>query len=218
MGDGGSIVAFPGKTAARGLSGLRAAAVAAALALSVSGCALLGGGPAALDTYDLSAPDTAGAGQRRGRVQILVTEPTAIKVLDGENIVVKTGPNAIEFLGGAQWADRLPRVVQARLAQTFQESGRFGGVGKPGEGLAIDYQVMVEIRAFEIRVDGSARAVAEFFVRILNDRNGTVRAARTFTASVPVGSGDANAAYTQALDAAFGIVAAEIVGWTISAI
>ena len=76
--------------------------------------------------------------------------------------------------------------MQARLAETFQRSGSFGGVGKPGEGLAIDYQIIAEIRAFEVRVDGGERAEVELFVRILNDRNGVVRASKTFTASAPV--------------------------------
>ena len=76
--------------------------------------------------------------------------------------------------------------MQARLAETFQRSGSFGGVGKPGEGLAIDYQVIAEIRAFEVGVDGGEQADVELFVRLLNDRNGVVRASRTFNASAPV--------------------------------
>ena len=142
--------------------------------------------------------------------QILVAEPSALKALDGQNIVIKPSPGVIQFLKGAQWADRLPRIVQARLAETFQRSGGFGGVGKPGEGLAIDYQVIAEIRAFEVRVDGGGRANVEIFVKLLNDRNGTVRASREFEASAPV-SGDGNDAYVAALDQAFGSAAAEIV-------
>jgi cholesterol transport system auxiliary component len=120
-------------------------------------------------------------------------------------------------LKGAQWADRLPRIVQARLAETFQRSGSFGGVGKPGEGLAIDYQVIAEIRAFEILVDGGQRANVELFVRLLNDRNGVVRASRSFATSMPV-SGSGNDAYIRALDGAFGKAAIDIVAWTDSLI
>ena len=123
----------------------------------------------------------------------------------------------MQFLAGAQWSDRLPRVVQARLADTFQRSGLFGGVGKPGEGLAIDYQIITEIRAFDVRLDGGDRADIEIHVRILNDRNGVVRAQRTFTATSPL-SGAQNAAYTAALDRAFATVATDIVNWTASQI
>lgn len=155
--------------------------------------------------------------QRRSRRQILIAEPSALKALDGQNIVIKTGSRAIQYLKGAQWADRLPLIVQARLAQTFQNAGSFAGVGKPGEGLAIDYQVISEIRSFEIRADRGERAEVEIFVRLLNDRNGEVRAARSFSAGAPV-SGGGNQAYVDALDAAFGQAAKDIVRWTDSVI
>lgn len=183
------------------------------LAVSLSGCAVLGGGTPALDTYDLSAPD-APAARGRHHGQILIAEPGALKALDGQNIVIRTGgPGSIQFLKGAQWADRLPLVVQAKLAQAFQSAGGFSGVGTPGEGLAIDYQVVAELRAFEVKVGGGTHAEVEIYVRLLNDRNGTVKASKVFRASAPV-SGEGNDAYVRGLDAAFGAVGAEIVTWT----
>jgi cholesterol transport system auxiliary component len=190
---------------------------AAIIAAALSGCALLpGGGPAPLDTYELSAPASQ-TQKARNRTQILIAEPSALKALDGENIVIKPAPGVIQFLKGAQWADRLPKIVQARLAETFQRSGSFAGVGLPGEGLAIDYQVIAEVRAFEVRVDGGSHAEVELFVRLLNDRNGTVRASRIFEASAPV-SGSGNDAYVRALNSAFGQAASDIVKWTDSEI
>ena len=122
------------------------------------GCALLGGGATPLDTYELTSASPDERGPRHSRTQVLIAEPTALKALDSQNIVIKPSAAEIQFLKGAQWSDRLPKVVQARLAQAFQESGRLGGVGKPGEGLAIDYQIITEIRSFEIRLDGGDRA------------------------------------------------------------
>ena len=125
---------------------------------------MLGGGTPELDTYELSAPSP-DTGRRHSGTQVLIAEPSALKALDGQNIVIKPAPGVIQYLKGAQWADRLPKVVQARLAETFQKSGRFGGVGKPGEGLAIDYQVIVDIRAFEVRVGAGEGANIELFVQ-----------------------------------------------------
>ena len=189
----------------------------AVLALLLPGGALLGGGTPKLDTYELSAPTPAG-GARRAHVPVLIAEPSAVKALDGQSIVIQPAPGVIQYLKGAQWADRLPKVVQARLADTFQKSGRFGGVGKPGEGLAIDYQVIVDIRAFEVSVEAGNAADIELFVRVLNDRNGQVKASRTFEASAPVGGGRGNDAYIAALDAAFGKAAVDIVKWSASVI
>jgi cholesterol transport system auxiliary component len=186
--------------------------VAVVFAVGLSACAVLpGGGPAPLDTFELSAPAVEAKGHSRR--QILIAEPAALKAFDGQNIVIKPKDGSIQYLKGAQWADRLPLIVQARLAETFQRSGSFAGVGKPGEGLAIDYQVIAEIRSFDVRVVGGDRAVVELYVRLLNDRNGEVRAARNFTATAPV-SGSGNQAYVAALDLAFGDVATQIVRWT----
>jgi cholesterol transport system auxiliary component len=182
------------------------------LALLLPGCALLpGGGPAPLDTYELTAP-TAKARSRSRGLQLLIAEPTALKPLDGQNIVVRPEPGVVQFLGGAQWSDRLPRIVQSKLAETFQGSGAFGAVGKPGEGLAIDYQITTEIREFGISLDGGDRAEVRLYSRILDDRNGVVRAAEEFSATAPV-SGTGNDAYAAALDAAFSIVARDMVAW-----
>ncbi len=194
------------------MSSVKIRFVAALLACTLAGCAALpGGGPAPLDTFELSAASV-NAGSRSRR-QILIAEPAALKAFDGQNIVIKPSDGSIQYLKGAQWADRLPLIVQARLAETFQRSGRFTGVGKPGEGLAIDYQVITEIRAFDVRVAGGQKAVVELFVRLLNDRTGEVRAAKSFTASASV-SGSGNQAYVSALDRAFGDAAAQIVNWT----
>lgn len=189
-----------------------------ATALATGCAALPGGGPAPLDTYELTAPDPDTRGRARGRTQILVAEPSALKSLDGENIVVRPTPGTIQFLKGAQWGDRLPRVIQARLVETFQSTGRIAGVGRPGEGLAIDFQVIAEIRAFEIVLSGGgSRARVDLYVKVLNDRNGQVRASRSFDATAAV-SGQGNDAYAAALDRAFGEAAAAIVEWTIGVI
>ncbi|MCV0398128.1 MAG: ABC-type transport auxiliary lipoprotein family protein [Rhizobiaceae bacterium] len=195
------------------MSCLLRAGAAVGLLAALAGCAALGARPAPLDTYELTAPAGGVEARRGGGRQILVPEPSALKSLDGQEIVIKPSAGSIEFLKGAQWSDRLPRVVQARLAEALQRSGRFGGVGLPGEGLAIDYQVIVEIRSFEIEVAGADRARVGLFVKLLNDRNGTVRASRLFEAAAPV-SGTGNDAFVAALDRAFNQAAAEIVAWT----
>ena len=176
-------------------------------ALLLGGCSSVGGSKP-LDTFDLTTPDAVSVGPRKGKVQVLVTEPQALKALDSENIVVRNGASQIQYLAGAQWSDRLPKIVQARLVQAFEKSGRFGGVGRPGEGLAIDYQIITDIRAFGIE---NGVAVVEIGAKLLNDRNGEVRSSKSFVASVRAGSG-ANA-FVSALDQAFSGVAADLVAW-----
>ena len=191
---------------------LRLCAAAILLASGfLSGCSSLGGTNKALDTYDLAVPSVEKAGKRKAGIQILIAEPQALKILDSESIVVRNGQSSVAYLDGAQWSDRLPKMVQARLVQAFENSNRFGGVGRPGEGLAIDYQIITDIRSFEIDSTGGSRAVVEISAKLLNDKNGVIGTSKLFTATVPATSGSGQ--FVNALDAAFDKVASEIVAW-----
>jgi cholesterol transport system auxiliary component len=183
------------------------------MAMILAGC---GTRAAVNDTFSLAATPVVERPAATKR-QILVPEPTALKTLDGDQIVVRLSKSELQFLARAQWGDRLPRIVQDRLVQTFENTGKVGGVGKPGQGLAIDYQLITEIRAFEISTDGPDTAIVEIFAKILDDRNGTVRRQQAFRAVAPV-RGAGNPAFISALDAAFAQVAGDIVGWTLAAI
>jgi len=191
----------------------RTTVAALLIALSVSGCA----SSKKLDTFDLSSTEPSVRAARKPGRQILIAAPSALKALDGENVVVRSGPNSISYLKGAQWADRLPSIVQSRFLQAFESTHRLGGVGRPGDGLAIDYQVISDIRTFDIDVTRGDIAVVEIAIKVLNDKNGTVRATRVFQSTSPV-SGAGNDAYIAALDRAFEDATGDIVAWTLSVI
>ncbi|WP_253378321.1 ABC-type transport auxiliary lipoprotein family protein [Notoacmeibacter sp. MSK16QG-6] len=188
--------------------------ILAALVALVPGCALVGGGSPELDTFGLTAPDP--ETRRSTRRQILLPEPSAVKALDGQNIVVMTSPTMVTYLEGAQWSDRLPLLVQSKLLQSFEMAG-IAGVGTPGEGLAIDYQLITDIRAFEIRASGPESAYVEISVRLLNDRNGQVIRQAAFDAEVAV-VGSGSDAYANTLNLAFEDVAKRIVSWALGLI
>lgn len=189
---------------------------AAVLAVSVAVLASCGGAKAVNDTFSLTSVPAVEGPSARNR-QILVPEPSALKALGSDQVVVRPTTSEVQYLAKAQWSDSLPKLVQAKLVQAFETSGALGGVGKPGEGLAIDYQVVTTLRAFEVRTGGTATAVVEIFAKIVNDRNGTVRAQQLFRATAPV-SGSGGPAFVAGLDAAFSRVTADIVGWTLKSI
>lgn len=166
------------------------------------------------DTYGLTGSPVI-SGQSAPRRQILIAEPVALKALDSEQIVIKPTPSSIQYLANSQWSDRLPKMVQAKLVQAFENSGRVGGVGRPGEGLAIDYQISTSIRSFEIRVNGGETALVEISAKVINDRNGSVKATKVFSSQARV-RGSGNAAYVTALDRAFEDVTEELVQWALA--
>lgn len=179
----------------------------------LAGCA----GSPKNDTFDLSVSSAAETqGPSLKSRQLLIADPTALKALDSENIVVRLSGSEVQYLANSQWSDRLPRMVQSKLVEAFEDTGKLGGVGRPGQGLAIDYQVVTDIRAFEI---DTARNVAniEISVKLLNDRNGTVKAQEVFRAGARV-SGSGNANLVKALDQAFASATRDIVSWTLKSL
>lgn len=182
-----------------------------AAALSISSCALVKSGEAPRETYDISAP-TQFSGVRGGsRAQILVKSPTALKSLDSDRIVVKPTPTIVTYLAGAQWADTVPRLIQAKLVEAFENSGATRATAKPGDGLVIDFQLVSDIRRFEV-ADGEA--IIELSIKLLGDRTGMVRETRIFTSSARAASDQADD-IVNAFDSAFDGLAREIVVWIV---
>ena len=178
------------------------------LAASVAGCtSLIAGAPSAI--FDLSAPGEPAAAH--GTAQVLVPEPTTVAALDTDRIAARPSPQEYAYLPGAVWSDRLPKLLQQRLVQTLQNSGRARAVATPGQGILVDFQISLDVRAFEYTSEG---AVADFVVRVMDDRNGRVRGTRAFRNVVPVGSGG-NASVVQALDQAMDLAFVEIANWAL---
>jgi cholesterol transport system auxiliary component len=158
------------------------------LALALGGCASSSSVPR---SFDISAPSTfpTRAGAVRG--QLLVVEPKAIASLDTERIAVRGPGGAYSYLTDGAWADRLPKLLQARLIQSFENANRLRSVGRPGERLASDWQLLAEVRAFEVVVTGAAEVVVEMSVKLVNDRSGRILSGRVFAARAPAAGTDA---------------------------
>ncbi|CTQ53691.1 ABC-type uncharacterized transport system, auxiliary component [Roseibium album] len=180
------------------------------LGVLVSGCA--SSAPSAF--YSLEAADVSGLRGRSSRVQVLVAQPRALKALDTSYIaVVDKGP-IYSYFPDSAWADTLPNVVQMKLVQTLQNTERLRGVGLPGDGLLIDYQLQTDIRAFQLQVEGANRGVVEIAARVVNDRNGRTVANKVFRAETPSGSTSVDKA-VEAMNASADRVFAEMAAWTL---
>lgn len=192
--------------------------VSISLGLAVIAGVLTACGTPPRDTFDLGVNDVVTDGStKHKKIQILIDKPDAVKAFDGQDIVIKQGA-ALAYLKKAQWSDRLPDLIQARLIQAFDNSGHFGGVGRPGDGLAINYRILTDIRAFDVNIaNGRDVASLEIAVKIMDDSNGNIIASHIFSARSPV-SGTGNNQYVAALDNAFKKVTTDIVSWTISSI
>ena len=164
-------------------------------------------------TFDLTAPRD-GLTSGRGRGLLVVAEPQALAAIDSNRIIVMTG-GGIAYLPDAQWSDRLPKLIQTRLIQTFENGRRIQAVGRPGDRLVPVAQLNSEIRTFGID-ERSGEAVVELSVKIVNDRTGRILAGEVFSSRVPSAAG--GPAATAALDAATQNLLRDVVRWVSSRI
>jgi len=170
------------------------------------------------NTYDLSAPASFPGLKGGSRAQVLFLEPSALKVLDSQEIVVKPSSAEVNYLAKSQWSDRLPKLVQAKLIETFENTKRVRAVAKPGEGLVIDYQIVSDIRSFEANIgSGISEARVSISVKLVSDRTGKVLRTKVFTETVPL-AGTGSLDIVLGLDGAFDKVARQMVKWTFSGI
>lgn len=188
--------------------------------LSLSGCiaSAVGADEEPNITFDLVTPVAVNDVSPARGVQVLVAEPAALGTLASQRVLVRVGPREVQYLADARYTDTLTRLTQFKLKRALESSPGIGAAALPGEGLAIDYQIITDIRAFEIRVgDGTvlvagptvlptgSTAFVSLTVKILDDRSGNVVASRVFDSAVPVGpttDGTLSDAYLAALDAA----------------
>lgn len=190
---------------------VRVSALGAALGAVLGGCAGGIGAKAPPPTYDLFAATEFPRGTGGGRGQLIVAEPTALSVLDTDKVMVRLAGGQTAQLADAQWEERLPKLLQARIVQSFENGHRLRAVGRPGDRLAADFQLVTDVRAFQISAE-SGTAEVEIAAKIVRERTGRIGPARIFKVSVPADSTEGPGAIA-AINAAFNKAVTQMVVW-----
>lgn len=166
---------------------------------------------AAAVVYDLTAPRAFPPAAKSPQAQLTIAEPAALLLFDSQKILVR--PQALDSptFETARWSDSLPKLVQAKILQSFENSKYLAAVTRPGDGLNSDYQLLVEIRSFEIATAPEMAAIVELSARIVGE-NGRIKDSGVFRSALPAKVTDAATA-AGALNEAFGNVAKELVIW-----
>jgi phospholipid/cholesterol/gamma-HCH transport system substrate-binding protein len=168
--------------------------------------------------YDLTAPRSFPPSEKAPKSQLVVLEPTALVALDTQRIIVsRSVPTAAESTDNAQWSDTIPKLVQARIVQSFENSNYLGAVARPLEGLNSDYQLAIDLRTFQVLTEaasGTSGRVArvEFAAKIIGE-GGRIVGSHTFDATASASDPNVPAA-AAALDQAFGRAVTDLVIWT----
>jgi cholesterol transport system auxiliary component len=184
----------------------RAARLAAGLiALTLAGCM-----SAPLADFDLTPVATDVRSAHHGSIR--VRQPTLSEDLDSNRIMARLDKDTIAVLPGGQWSDRLPDLIAERMTETLDNAG-LGAVGEGGSA-AVNYDLNLDVRAFELDVANSEASVA-LQATLVKLANGRTVASRLFEQRVKVASKDAGVvapALNQALASVMAGVAEMVAG------
>jgi phospholipid/cholesterol/gamma-HCH transport system substrate-binding protein len=173
----------------------------------------VGGSKEAPIVYDLAAPTTFPPFNKVIEEQMVVADPNVILAYDTQKILIRSVDGIFTDIDDARWADNLPKLVQAKIVQSFENAHQLKTVSRPIDQLEAANRLELGIRNFQISLEPQPTAVVEFTARLL-DGKGKVANAQMFKVSVPAKSTkgpDAVAALRQA----FSQAATQLVVWTI---
>lgn len=187
-----------------------------AMAVALSGILLggcLGTGVSPPTIYDLSAPKVMTlTAPRAAKFQLVVNEPSAVRALESDRILIKDGVR-VSYYKGAAWSDRLPRLLQARMVEAFQNAGLVSAVGSRADRLDADYELATQVQSFQVEINqGQAEAHASLYVKVIAGGTGKMVASRGFESRVATSSKDVGKMVV-ALNQAFENVLNEVVPW-----
>jgi len=182
----------------------------------VAGLEKLTGGGAAPPkiTYDLRALPSSGSPGKTLNGQLVIPEPTAVAMLETQRMLfspVKDYPDFEGFL----WADSIPKLLQARLIDSFENYDIAHAPLRNADVGQADYQLLVDVRRFRIATETEPAAEIGLSARLI-DKNGKVVAARLFETSQKLDRIAPQAA-VDAFNKAFGLIAMDVIGWTVAA-
>jgi uncharacterized lipoprotein YmbA len=157
---------------------IRTGAAALALAaLSLGGCV---GSPAPrIEYYTLASPDPGIAPPSSASPSVFVGPISVPAAVDRTQMVLSTGPNAVQISDDHRWAeplrDGIARVVAETLTRDLGSSRVLAS--RIASGTPVDYRVAIEVQRFDSSLDGGATVDALW--TITTTRGGPARNGRT---------------------------------------
>jgi phospholipid/cholesterol/gamma-HCH transport system substrate-binding protein len=121
-------------------------------------------------------------------------------------------PGFAEFL----WADSIPKLLQARLIDSFENYDIAHAPLRASDIGQADYQLLIDIRRFRIATEGEPAAEIGLSARIV-DKTGKVLASRLIEVSERLDRIEPAAA-VEAFNVAFARLAKELIGWTVQSV
>jgi phospholipid/cholesterol/gamma-HCH transport system substrate-binding protein len=160
-------------------------------------------------TFDLAAPTFRDLLANVREAKLVIPDPTCVVILDTQRFMTQT-PDGQLAPQGTQWSDTIPKLVQKRLLQTF-ENARYRFANPPTDGLEPDYQLLIDIRSFQIVEGNDPMAKVQMGARVLS-RGGQILGAQVVEGSAGATSSNGSEA-AGAMSQAFAVAAHDLIVW-----
>jgi phospholipid/cholesterol/gamma-HCH transport system substrate-binding protein len=174
---------------------------------------MTGGGEAPIPKtiYDLKIPQDFASPKKPLNEQLFVPMPTAILLLDTQRFLLAPKKELPQF-ANAQWADSIPKMLQTKIIQSFENYDIAHAPLRATDSPGMNFQLLIDVRAFQINTDSELTAEIGFSARIIN-KDGQVVASRLFQQSTKLDKADPASAVAAFSDA-FGSAATDLITWT----
>ncbi len=166
-------------------------------------------------SYELTAPTKFPTDVALPTSQLTIPAPTAIVALDTQRIMLRSADGLVPTFENFRFADSIPLIVQAGLIQGFENAGD-AQVGSDSSGITGDFQLLVNVRNFELATTGEAMADVALMAKLV-DSSGTVVDAQLFAAKEPVDDITKPEVIAAGIDSAFGKAATDLIVWALQA-
>ena len=149
--------------------------------------------------------------------QLAVMKPTAARVVDSPRIAVRPLPGELQVYSGVSWSQPSTDLVETTVLRALEDSGKIPSVARSGTGIRADYKLVMDLRRFESDYAGAAvpSATIELNAKLLHVNEQRVVASRTFLQKRQ-SAGTELDQVTDAFNQALGLLAGEVVGWTLT--
>ena len=174
-----------------------------------------GGTPVQKITYDLDAVRNFDLAEKALSGQLAIPEPSAVAMLQTQRFLFDPVRDVPEF-AEVMWADSIPKLLQARLIESFENYNVGSAPLRSSELEQADYQLLIDIRRFRIALNDQPTAEIALSARIV-DKSGKAAASRVIEQSERLEKLEPAAA-AAAFNAAFGRIEKDLVGWVVRAL
>jgi cholesterol transport system auxiliary component len=187
--------------------------------LALAGCSsLIGGGEREPTTiYSPVVQVTPDAAWPTIPWSIVVSKPSAPRLLDSSRIAVRPAQHELQVYQGAAWAQSATDMLQDAVVRTLEDSNKTGGTGTTESGIRGTYKLVLEVRRFESDYASAELPTVQVVVnaKLVQSYDQSVAASRTFSSAQPVGSTEI-AQVVQGFDRALSQVTGELAGWVLT--